>query len=210
MKMLKPVIAAAVGLTFATGSLADTTITFSGGNTLSTIPLRDFGNRYLGSGKPVVVGTFASSFDPLRDLNRYAVDSALNFVPDYYFRMVGNGDFKPLSQVETTGMGQFSGTAIGNDIVGQRIWMVLWDRSDQFFANSIIVTSLLHDNWIAGANGDAQKIDIAEADRAIFGYIWNGQVVFSILPVPEPNSAVLVGIGGIFLILATLRSAAKA
>lgn len=200
MQCLGIAIAATFGSFLSTVSFA-TTISFSGGNTPETVPWVDFGFRPLGSGKPVVVGTFASSFDPLIDLGRHRLDDANNFAPTYYFSMVAGGDFRPFGQTLTTGLGQFSGTATVPGIAGERIWLVLWDAPNQLGANSVLVTSFTHDNWIAATDGALNQIDIAEADRVIFGDINNGRVVFWVLPIPEP-SPIALAVTGVGLMLA--------
>lgn len=75
--------------------------------------------------------------------------------------------------------------------------MVLWDSSNQGDGNSILVSSFSDNNWIVGGDGSVNRIDIAEADQVIFGFIENGRVTFAILPIPEPGAVSLAVLGGL-------------
>ena len=171
-------------------AVADSEVSISGGD---PVPLASFGIP-LGAGKPVVVGTFAPGFDPTRDLFKYRLDDANNFSPDYYFKMVGTGDFRPIGETTTTGSGQFSGLFLAPDMQGSRLWLVVWD-SNKADGNSTLVTSFSRNNWIVGPAGSSQQIDLSEADFAIFGEMVNGQLRMGILPMPEPGPIALTAVG---------------
>jgi len=171
-------------------AFADSQVSISGGD---PAPLVWFGNP-LGAGKPVVVGTFAPGFDPVRDLlPKYRVDDANNVSPEYYFNMVGAGDFRPIGETTTTGSGQFSGLFLAPDMETSRLWLIVWDSHK--LGNSTLATSLKRNNWMTGQPGSSTQIDLAEADFAIFGEVVNGQLIMGVLPMPEPGPIALATVG---------------
>jgi len=142
---------------------------------------------------PVVIGTFAPGFDPQIDLVKYSVDGS-NFSSDYYGNMVRAGDFRPIGMTRIGDGGRFSGSFSTDTTAGSRLWLVIWDSPTAL--DSALVTSFSHDNWVLGGDGSLNRIDLSEADTAIFAQIVNGQLQMLYgLPMPEPSPACLMVAG---------------
>lgn len=165
------------------------------------------GTLYSGSGEPVVggeviVGVFASGFDPYNGghyggtrYNCYYGDEGCNLNLHAFDMAVSDGNFIPLGEgAITNSRGAFSGTIIPTDSVqiGTEIWMFAFeDQSRRSFYQ--VLASSSHPSWQVGGGSPLEAMD---ANIFVMGSSDPEGVRLWVIPFPEPSSALLSAVAG--------------
>jgi hypothetical protein len=149
------------------------------------------------SGGVVIPVTFAAGYNPVNISCDYG-DSGCNIGTEFYRLALADGKLFPVgSGASTDVLGTFSGTGTTNDPAGTRIFLVglrdpllLTGGGDDFGA----LASSTSSSYQVPVSG-AANLDASLANIFIYGVAKNGGIGLDGLPIPEPCSALLAGIG---------------
>ena len=164
------------------------------------------------SGNEILVGVFKSSFDPVLPggnaaiCSRFAVDQVCNMLPGTA-GAIARVAFDTYATSFTDSSGRFSGSFSASGIAGRQLWMVVFPSRGGSREDPVFVTGLRIPDWIASEQpGTINALTLSGANSAMFGSLQNGHVSnFGFLPIPEPSSWILVGLGALLFLWPAFR-----
>ena len=142
----------------------------------------------------VIAGTFRPGFQPWQYSYTYGDDYGNLIYPDHYSRAVGDGNWRPIGAgTLADASSAFSGSGATTGIDGLPIYLFLFDNPNPDITEYFALATRTDPPWSVQNDGDI-TIDAARANQFTYGYKQGDRIALSVIPFPEPSSAIAVAV----------------
>jgi hypothetical protein len=157
-----------------------------------------------GNGSPVVNGrVIAGTFKPGFNVSNYTCtygDFVCNLNNNNYSQAVADGNFIPLDAgVLTNSTGLFQGVGVSN-AVGSKIWFFGFLGQNPVPINLAEVLATSSDLSFTVPSTGTMTVNAVLANQFVLGQKFNNGIAVTGVPIPEPSTLLLLGLGAISLL----------